>query len=109
MEGKDKRDVDAEVVLQVSQENSQPTESDIDQAIVVSTVSTSVPFPTNNPTYCSYDYVQNIRCENKLPEHMHKDSAEGDRLMIKLSLVYKVSSVTNKYKNSTSNGLFCHW
>ena len=78
MEGKDKRDVDAEVILQVSQENSQPTDSDIDQDTVLYTVSASVPFPTNNPTYCSHGYVQNIRCENKLPEHMHKDSAEGD-------------------------------
>ena len=76
MEGKDKRDVDAEVVLQVSQENSQPTESDSDQAIVVSTVSATVPFPANNLTYCSYDYqiLKNIECEHELPEHMHEDS-----------------------------------
>ena len=66
MEGKDKRDVDAEVILQVSQENSQPTESDIDQDTVLYTVSASVPFPTNNPTYCSHGYAQNIMCENKL-------------------------------------------
>ena len=80
MEGKDKRDVDAEVVLQVSQEHSQPTESDSDQAIVVSTVSATFPFPTNNPSYCSYDYniLQNIRCENDLPEHIRKDITEGD-------------------------------
>ena len=80
MEGKDKRDVDAEVVLKVSQENSQPTESDSDQAIVVSTVSATFPFPTNNPSYCSYDYniLQNIRCENDLPENIRKDITEGD-------------------------------
>ena len=80
MEGKDKRDVDAEVVLQVSQENSQPTESDSDQAIVVSTVSATFQFPTNNPSYCSYDYniLQNIRCENDLPENIRKDITEGD-------------------------------
>ena len=80
MEGKDKRDVDAEVVLQVSQENSQPTESDSDQAIVVSTVSATFPFPTNNPSYCSYDYniLQNITCEHELPETIRKYIAEGD-------------------------------
>ena len=78
MEGKDKRDVDAEVVLQVSQENSQPIESDIDQDIVLSTVSATFPFPANHLTYCSYDYqiLKNIRCEYELPENMHEDSAE---------------------------------
>ena len=50
MEVKDKRDVDAEIVLQVSQEDSQPTESDIDQDTVLSTVSATVPVPANNPT-----------------------------------------------------------
>ena len=80
MEGKDKRNVDAEIVLQVSQEDFQPTESDSDQAIVVSTVSATFPCPTNNPSYCSYDYniLQNIRCENDLPENIRKDITEGD-------------------------------
>ena len=79
MEGKDKLDVDAEVVLQVSQQDSQPTESDIDQDTVLSTVSATFPVHANNPTYCSYDYkiIQNIRCEYELPENMHEDSAEG--------------------------------
>ena len=78
MEGKDKRDVDAEVVLQVSQEDSQPTESYSDQAIVVSTVSATFPVPANNPPSCSYDYkiLKYIRCAYELPEHMHEYSAE---------------------------------
>ena len=79
MEGKDKRDVDAEVVLQVSQEDPQQTESDIDHDTILSTVSATVPFPTNNPTYCSDDYntLQNIRSEHELPENMHKGSADS--------------------------------
>ena len=78
MEGKYKLDVDAEVVLQVSQENSQPTESDIDQDIVLSTVSATFPVPANNPPSCYYDYniLKNIGCKHDLPENMHEDSAE---------------------------------
>ena len=74
MEGRDQRDVDAEVVLQVSQEDSQPTESDIDQDTLLSTVSATVPFPATNPTYCYYDYniIHNLKCE--LPENTHNDS-----------------------------------
>ena len=74
MEGNDKRDVDADVVLQVSQENSQPTESDSDHDTVLSTISATVPFPANNPTYCYYDYniLPKLKCE--LPENTHNDS-----------------------------------
>ena len=74
MEGRDQRHVDAEVVLQVSQEDPQPTESDIDHDPLLSTVSTTVQFPANNPTYCYYDYniLHKLKCE--LPENTHNDS-----------------------------------
>ena len=77
MEGTYKRAVDAEVVLQVSQEDYQPTKSDIKQDTGLSTVSATFPSIANNPTCCSYDYkfVQNIKCEHKIPENIHEDSA----------------------------------
>ena len=93
MEEKDRRDVDAEVVLQVSQEDSQPTELDIDQDTVLSTVSATIPVPANNPTSCTYDYtlLQNIRCEYELPENMHENNAEvhgvDDRIVYGLQSV----------------------
>ena len=64
-------------MLQISQENSQPIESDIKQDTVLSTVSATFPVLANNPTYCSYDYkfVQNITCEHKLPEHLQEGNA----------------------------------
>ena len=74
MEGKDRRDVDAEIVLQVSHEDSQPTESDIDQAIVLSTVSATVPVPANNPRYCYYDYNMSHKLKFELQENTHNDS-----------------------------------
>ena len=69
MEGKDKSDVDAAIVFDVSQEDFPPTESDIDQYTVVSTVSATFPVPANIPTYCSYDYkiLHKLKCE--LPEN----------------------------------------
>ena len=74
MEGRDQRYVDAEVVLQVLQEDPQPTESDIDHEPLLSTVSTTIQFPANNPTYCYYDYniLHKLKCE--LPENTHNDS-----------------------------------
>ena len=80
MEGKDKRDVDAYVFLHVLQEDSQPTESDIDQDTVLSTVSATVPVPANNPTCCNYDYnISHIlKCE--LPENMENDSVYNQKV-----------------------------
>ena len=80
MEGKDKHDVDAEVILQVPQEDPQPTESDIDQDTALSTVFATVPVPANTPTHYSDDYniLQNIRCEHELPENVRKDITEED-------------------------------
>ena len=74
MEGNDKHDVDAEVVLQVSHEDSQPTESDIDQAIVLSTISATVPVLGNNPRYCYYDYNMSRKLKFELQENTHNDS-----------------------------------
>ena len=77
MEGTYQRAIDAEVVLQVSQEDYQPTKSDIKQDTGLSTVSATFPVIANNPTCCSYDYkfVQNIKCEHKILENIRKDSA----------------------------------
>ena len=60
-------------MIQDSQEDSQPTESD--QHTVLSTAAFSV--PTGIPTNCSYDYniLQNIKCEHQLTENMAKDIA----------------------------------
>ena len=111
MEGKDKRDVDADVFLHVLQEDSQPTESDIDQYTVLSTVSATVPVPANNPTCCTYDYnISHIlKCE--LPENRKRTVYTTKRyivLMVSMYLVGKVSSVRNKDNNSTSNNLSFH-
>ena len=102
MEGTYKRAIDAEVVLQVSQEDYQPTESDIKQDTGLSTVSATFPVIANNPTCCSYDYtlVQNIKCEDI---GAYKNTMQtvkiGIPLMIARSLVCKMSNVRSKYKN----------
>ena len=68
MEETDQHDIQAAVVGQVSQEDSQPTESDFNRD------TTTFPVPTNNSTYCSYDYkiLQNIKCEHYLQENILK-------------------------------------
>ena len=78
MEEKHEHDVDADVV---SQEDSQPTNSNIKQDTVLSTVSATFPVLANNPTYCSYDYkfVQNMKLEHKLPEHIQEDNTGSQR------------------------------
>ena len=59
-------------------EDSQPTESDINQDSVVYTACSTFPVPANNQTHCSDDYeiVRNIKCERKPPENMHEYNAD---------------------------------
>ena len=110
MEGTDKCDVDAEIVLQVSQEEYRPTKSEIKQDTGLSTVSATFPVPANNPTCCSYDYkfVQNIKCEHKITETYMKTVQSvkmGILLMIARYLVCKLSNVMSKYRNYMYNDL----
>ena len=69
MEEEDKHDAHPEVF---SHEDSQPTESDINQDSVLYTASSTFPVPANNQTHCSDDYeiVRNMKCERKPPENM---------------------------------------
>ena len=66
MEETDKRAIQAAVVVQLSQEGSRPTESAFNQATILSTFSATFPVPTNNSTFCSYDYniLQNVKGEH---------------------------------------------
>ena len=75
MEPKDKYEVHAEVVLPITQHDSQPAESDVNQYTDLSTVSVTFSVPAIKPTYCTNDYnnLQNIKREHKLPGDMHKD------------------------------------
>ena len=75
MEPNDKYEVHTEVVLNVSQHNSHPAESDVNQDTVLSTVSATFPVGAVNPTYCTNDYnsLQNIQREHKLPGDVHED------------------------------------
>ena len=74
MEEEDQDDVHAEVFLQVPQEESQPTESGVNQDTVSN--ATTFPVPVDNPNNCSYDWnvLQNIKCVDKLTENMREDS-----------------------------------
>ena len=80
MEEEDKDDVHAEVLLQVPQEHSQPTESGVNQD-TVSNATTISPVPADNPNYCSYDWkiLLDVKCEHKLPENMHEDSTDSQK------------------------------
>ena len=71
MEEEDKHDAHSEVF---SHEDSQPTESDINQDSVVYTASSTFPVPANNQTHCSYDYIilRNLTFQCKPPENMHE-------------------------------------
>ena len=70
MEKEHQDDVHEDVV---SQEDSQSTESIINQQ----TFTATCPLPTDIPTYCSYDYnfLPNVKCEQILPENMPEDKA----------------------------------
>ena len=61
MEPKEEYKAHSEVVFQVSQHDSQPAESDVNQDTVLSTVSASFPVPAINPTYCTNDYDTSYR------------------------------------------------
>ena len=75
MEEEDKHDTHSEVF---SHEDSQPTESDINQDSVLYTASSTFPVPANNQKHCSDDYkiVRNIKCERKPPENIHGYNAD---------------------------------
>ena len=83
MEETDKHDIQAAVVVQVSQEDSQPTKSYFNQDAVLSTASATATFsvPTNNSTYCSYDYniLQNIKCEHNPQENILEDNIDNPK------------------------------
>ena len=76
MEEEDKHDAHSEVF---SHEDSQPTESDINQDSVLYTASSTFPVPANNQTHCSDDYkiARNIKCDRKPPENMHEYNADS--------------------------------
>ena len=81
MEPTDTYEVHAEVVLPVSQHDSQPAEPDSNQDTVLSTVSATFPLPASNPTYCTNDYniIQNIKREHKLPGDVHDDIGSSQK------------------------------
>ena len=74
MEKEHQYDVHEDVV---SQEDSQSTESIINQQTLIATC----PLPPDIPTYCSFDYnfLSNVKCEQILPENMHEDNAGSQR------------------------------
>ena len=74
MEEEDKHDAHSEVF---SHEDTQPTESDINQDSVLYTASSTFPLPANTQTHCSDDFkiVRNIKCERKPAENMHEYNA----------------------------------
>ena len=81
MDENDKQDIHAGVVLHVSQEDSQPTESDIKQEAVLSRVYATCPIPASIPaTSCSCDcnILKNTKCEHKLSESMHGGDSDTD-------------------------------
>ena len=76
MEETDKHDTQAADVVQVSQEDYQPSKSYFNQYTVLSTASATFPVPATNSTYCSYDYniLQNIKCEHNPQENILEDN-----------------------------------
>ena len=78
MDEKDKQDIHVGVVLHVSQEDSQPTESDIKQEAVLSPVCATCPVPASIPaTSCSCDC--DTKCEHKLSESMHEGGSDSQK------------------------------
>ena len=75
VEETDKHDIQAAVVVQVSQEDSQPTKSYFNRD------TTTFPVPTNNSTYCSYDYkiLQNIKCEHNPQGNILEDHSGNQK------------------------------
>ena len=81
MDKQDKQVIHAGVVLHVSQEDSQPTESDIKQEAVLSPVYATCPVPASIPaTSCPCDckILKNTQCEFKLSESMHGGDSDTD-------------------------------
>ena len=77
MDENDKRDICVGVVLHVSQEDSQSTESYIKQEAVLSPVYATCPVPASIPaTSCSCDC--NTKCEHKLSDSMHEGGSDTD-------------------------------
>ena len=81
MEPTDKHEVHAEVVLPVSQHDSQPVESDVNQDTLVSTVSATFPVSAINPTHYwdGYNILQNIKREHELPGDMQEDIGSSQK------------------------------
>ena len=81
MDENDKQDIHAGVVLHVSQEDSQPTESDIKQEAVLYPVYATCPVPASIPaTPCSCDCkIQNTKCEHKLSERKHQGGSDTQK------------------------------
>ena len=81
MEPTYKCEVHAEVVLPVSQHDSQPAESDVNRDTVLSTVSATFPVSAINPTNYSdgYNILQNIKREHKLPGDVHEDIGSSQK------------------------------
>ena len=78
MDGKDKQDIHAGVVLNVSQEDSQPTESDIKQEAALSPVCATCPVPASIPA-TSYSCDCDTKCEHKLSESMHEGGSDSQK------------------------------
>ena len=81
MDENDQQDIHAGVVLNVSQEDSQPTESDIKQEAVLSPVYATCAVPASIPaTSCSCDCkIKNTTCEHKLSESMHQGGSDTQK------------------------------
>ena len=80
MEPTDKYEVHAEALLQVSQHDSHPAESDVNQDTVLSTVSATFPVLAINPTHRTNDYnILHIKREHKLPSYMHEDIGSSQK------------------------------
>ena len=73
-----KHDAHSEVVCRISHEDSQPTESDINQDISLYTASSTFPVPVNNTSHCSDEYkiARNVKCAHTPPENMHEYNAD---------------------------------
>ena len=81
MDEKDKQDINVGVVLHVSQEDAQSTESDIKQETALSPVCATCPVPASIPgTSCSCDckILKKAKCEHKLSESMHEGGSDTD-------------------------------
>ena len=72
MEKENRDEVHVDVV---SQEDSQPKESNTNQQTFIVTC----PLPLDIPTCCDLKILRNIKCEQILPENMREDSTDSQR------------------------------